>query len=155
MKAGTGTNGVLASGAMTQKIAADRTTNVNATRRSPRPPGKVERKTARSGAPSMLCAHIVSEYAANSDGGVEKARCTYACLARRGAGRHNARLVNALCAWCQKEGRPAFLGEREPFDDPGETHGICAEHRRMLLAQLPSSSFPDVALLLVVAPNET
>ena len=63
--------------------------------------------------------------------------------------------MNALCAWCQTEGRPAFLGEREPFDDPRETHGICPAHRRALLAQLPSSSFPDVALLLVVAPNET
>mgnify|MGYP001610294211 CR=1 FL=1 len=33
-----------------------------------------------------------------------------------------------LCAWCQAEGQPARLGEKEPLADPRETHGICAAH---------------------------
>jgi hypothetical protein len=48
-----------------------------------------------------------------------------------------------------------FLGEREPFDDPGETHGICARHHAELLAELQEG--PAVArtkTLIVVHPRE-
>jgi hypothetical protein len=62
--------------------------------------------------------------------------------------------VKALCSWCQREGRPALLGEREPLDDPRETHGICRRHQLQLLAELPSRSFPGVELLLVVEHGE-
>lgn len=62
--------------------------------------------------------------------------------------------MKVVCAWCRREGRPAILGEREPFDDPGETHGICGRHRRQVLYALPSRSFPEVRLLLVVSPKE-
>jgi len=37
--------------------------------------------------------------------------------------------MKILCAWCLKEGKPALMAEREPLDDPTETHGICPEHR--------------------------
>lgn len=37
--------------------------------------------------------------------------------------------MKLLCAWCEKEGKPALMGEREPLDDPSETHGHCPEHR--------------------------
>lgn len=37
--------------------------------------------------------------------------------------------MKILCAWCLKEGKPSLIGEREPLDDPTETHGICPEHR--------------------------
>jgi hypothetical protein len=60
-----------------------------------------------------------------------------------------------VCAWCRHEGRPAFLGERPPFDDPSETHGICLRHEQAVLARLPSPGFPGVRLLLVVSPGET
>jgi hypothetical protein len=63
--------------------------------------------------------------------------------------------VKVICSWCQREGRPSLLGEREPLDDPGETHGICRRHHLLLLTELPSRSFPDVDLLLVVDPGET
>lgn len=29
-------------------------------------------------------------------------------------------------------GKPALVREKEPFDDPEETHGVCAEHKAML-----------------------
>ncbi|MGQ0670788.1 MAG: hypothetical protein ACT4PO_14155 [Actinomycetota bacterium] len=37
--------------------------------------------------------------------------------------------MKLLCAWCEKEGRPAVLAEVEPKDDPTPTHGMCPEHR--------------------------
>jgi hypothetical protein len=63
--------------------------------------------------------------------------------------------MKALCAWCQSEGRPDYLGEREPFDNPAPTHCICPHHRERLLELLPSRSFPDVELLVIVRPNDT
>ncbi len=62
--------------------------------------------------------------------------------------------LRAFCAWCQREGWPAFLGDREPLDDPGETHGICRRHLQRILEALPSTSFPDVQYLFVIKPSE-
>jgi len=62
--------------------------------------------------------------------------------------------MKVTCAWCQREGQPASLGERAPLDDPAETHGICRRHTLELLDRLPSRSFPGVRLLLVVSPRE-
>lgn len=50
-----------------------------------------------------------------------------------------------------------FLGEREPFDDPGETHGICARHHAELIAELEQSQPPAARrgrTLVVVHPRE-
>ncbi len=58
--------------------------------------------------------------------------------------------MRILCAWCCREGQPGYLGEREPFDNPEPTHGICDRHRAELLESLPSQSFPDAELLIVV-----
>jgi hypothetical protein len=63
--------------------------------------------------------------------------------------------MKVVCAWCVREGKPGDLGEREPLEDPGVTHSICAGHRDQLLEDLPSRSFPDVAVLIVVRPNDT
>jgi hypothetical protein len=63
--------------------------------------------------------------------------------------------MKVSCAWCQREGQPASLGERAPLDDPAETHGICRRHTLDLLDRLPSRSFPGVRLLLVVSPQQT
>lgn len=62
--------------------------------------------------------------------------------------------MKVICAWCQREGRSGFLREREPLDDPSETHGICLRHQRQVVATLPSHTFPDVQLLIVVRPEE-
>ena len=63
--------------------------------------------------------------------------------------------MRAFCAWCQREGGPAFLGEREPLDDASETHGVCRRHLQGILSGLPSHSFPDITYLFVVHPSET
>ena len=44
--------------------------------------------------------------------------------------------MTVICAWCQREGRPAVLRIEEPRDLPLETHGICAAHSVQVLAQL-------------------
>jgi hypothetical protein len=62
--------------------------------------------------------------------------------------------MKVTCAWCQREGEPATLGERAPLDDPAETHGICRRHTLRLLDRLPSRSFPGVRLLFVVSQRE-
>ena len=62
--------------------------------------------------------------------------------------------MRITCAWCQREGEPASLGERAPLDDPAETHGICRRHTLGLLDRLPSRSFPGVRLLFVVSQHE-
>ncbi len=63
--------------------------------------------------------------------------------------------MRVVCPWCAREGRPAFLREAEPLDDPSETHGVCRRHQLEVLAEVPSRSFPGVELLLVVRPRET
>jgi hypothetical protein len=62
--------------------------------------------------------------------------------------------MRVTCAWCQREGEPASLGERAPLDDQAETHGICRRHTLGLLDRLPSRSFPGVRLLFVVSQHE-
>jgi len=60
-----------------------------------------------------------------------------------------------ICAWCRLEGKPGDLGHREPLDNPVSTHGVCAPHKEQLLESLPSRSFPDAELLIVVRRNDT
>jgi hypothetical protein len=63
--------------------------------------------------------------------------------------------MKAVCAWCESEDRPSDLGEREPFYNPATTHCICPDHQQRLLRLLPSKSFPDAEVLLVVRLNDT
>lgn len=35
-----------------------------------------------------------------------------------------------VCAWCEAEGRPAVMGEKEPLEDKSLTHGICPRHEK-------------------------
>lgn len=37
--------------------------------------------------------------------------------------------MKLLCAWCEKEGKPAFIAELEPKDDPAPTHGMAPKRR--------------------------
>jgi len=55
-----------------------------------------------------------------------------------------------LCAWCRRDGESGYLGELEPLDNPGPTHGVCTPHKIQLLESLPSRSFPDAEQLIVV-----
>jgi len=63
--------------------------------------------------------------------------------------------MRVLCAWCCREGLPGYLGEREPLDNSEATHGVCAQHKARLLESLPSQSFPEVQLLIVVHRDGT
>jgi hypothetical protein len=64
-------------------------------------------------------------------------------------------LVRVVCAWCEAERRAAVVSDRSSGEDPIVSHGICRRHEERVLAGLPSVSFPDVSLLIVVAPGET
>lgn len=37
--------------------------------------------------------------------------------------------MTLLCAWCEKEGKPALIAEVEAKDDPRPTHGTYPRHR--------------------------
>jgi hypothetical protein len=63
--------------------------------------------------------------------------------------------MKVVCAWCEREGKRAYLGECEPYDNPATTHGICPRHKEQSLEALPSQSFPDAEMLIVVRPNDT
>ena len=62
--------------------------------------------------------------------------------------------MRIICASCRVEGRSGDLGEKAPFDDRSETHGYCPRHAALLLAALPSLSFPDIELLIVVRRHD-
>jgi hypothetical protein len=40
--------------------------------------------------------------------------------------------MRVICSWCEAEGKPAVVREKEPLDDPEETHGVCSEHKEKL-----------------------
>ena len=63
--------------------------------------------------------------------------------------------MKVVCAWCEREGKRAYLGECEPYDNPATTHGICSRHKEQSLEALPSQSFPEAEMLIVVRPNDT
>ncbi len=48
--------------------------------------------------------------------------------------------MTVVCAWCQRLGRPAVLGEKEPLDMAVITHGICDEHVLMVGAEASPGS---------------
>lgn len=41
-----------------------------------------------------------------------------------------------VCSNCEKEGKPAVLGEKPPFEDRSLTHGICDVHKRVVLDEI-------------------
>lgn len=61
--------------------------------------------------------------------------------------------MKVICAWCEQEGKPSYLGEREPYDNRATTHGICSRHKEEALQALSALSFPDVEMLIVVRRN--
>ncbi len=44
--------------------------------------------------------------------------------------------MELLCAWCEKEAKPALIAEVDPKNDPTPTHGMCPEHRRQVEEEL-------------------
>ncbi len=44
--------------------------------------------------------------------------------------------MKVMCAYCEKDGAPALICEKEPRDNPMITHGICPKHRRELQQEI-------------------
>ena len=63
--------------------------------------------------------------------------------------------MKVVCAWCERGGKPGTWVSGPPFDNPGITHGFCLHHAGQLLESLPSRSFPDARVLIVVPENGT
>jgi hypothetical protein len=49
---------------------------------------------------------------------------------------------------------PAYLGEREPVDNPAETFGVCPRHMVEVLTAPRSRASTNVQLLIVVARGD-
>jgi len=47
--------------------------------------------------------------------------------------------MKIVCSWCRQEGKPELVGEKAPFDDARETHGICIVHRHDVEARWQAS----------------
>jgi hypothetical protein len=47
--------------------------------------------------------------------------------------------MKIVCSWCRQEGKNEFVGEKDPFDDVRETHGICVSHRQEVQARWRAS----------------
>ena len=62
--------------------------------------------------------------------------------------------MRAICAWCRAEGAPADLGEREPLEDPAETHGLCQRHLTQLLGAARPRPSAGLRLLIVVERSD-
>ena len=44
--------------------------------------------------------------------------------------------MKVMCAYCERDGVPALIGEKEPRDNPMITHGICPRHRQELQQEI-------------------
>jgi hypothetical protein len=42
------------------------------------------------------------------------------------------RAMRVICSWCEAEGKPSVVREKEPLNDLEETHGVCPEHKERL-----------------------
>jgi hypothetical protein len=47
--------------------------------------------------------------------------------------------MKIVCSWCRQEGETEIVGEKAPFDDDRETHGICVVHRHAVGARWQAS----------------
>ena len=52
--------------------------------------------------------------------------------------------MGVVCSWCEVEGKPTVVREKEPLDDPDETHGVCPEDKEEL--GYAGNSSPDLSL---------
>ena len=53
--------------------------------------------------------------------------------------------MKVICAWCEREGRQTLIGEAELYDRKMTSHGICRNHKKVLLKQfqqLPNRENP-------------
>lgn len=48
------------------------------------------------------------------------------------------------CANCEKEGKPAFIREKEPYESTMISHGICNAHHAALLLEIAERQRTEV-----------
>jgi hypothetical protein len=58
--------------------------------------------------------------------------------------------MKLICLWCLREGKYGKLVESDLPHDRLSAHRICARHEAQLLVDIPSPSFPEIELLVVV-----
>lgn len=56
--------------------------------------------------------------------------------------------MKIVCAWCERDGKAGYLGDREPLESFATTHGICPAHREQVLEDLPARSYPEVEMVV-------
>ena len=44
--------------------------------------------------------------------------------------------MKVICAWCEQEGRQSLMGEVELYDRQMTSHGICGNHKKVMLKQI-------------------
>ena len=49
---------------------------------------------------------------------------------------HHGIVMKVICAWCEQEGRETLLSEEGLYDPPMPSHGICADHAKVMLKQI-------------------
>lgn len=49
--------------------------------------------------------------------------------------------MTVVCSWCRQEGLGGVVGEKAPFEDRRETHGICPSHRIQVRAGWTEARF--------------
>lgn len=49
--------------------------------------------------------------------------------------------MTVVCSWCRHEGLAGVVGEKAPFEDRRETHGICPSHRIQVRAGWTEAQF--------------
>jgi hypothetical protein len=47
--------------------------------------------------------------------------------------------MKIVCTWCEEEGKPALVGEDEPFDDASVVEGTCRFHHDWFVAQIDAN----------------
>ncbi|MCS6294212.1 MAG: hypothetical protein H8J66_14165 [Nitrospira sp.] len=52
--------------------------------------------------------------------------------------------MTVVCSWCRHEGLAGVFGEKAPFEDRRETHGICPSHRIQVRAGWMEARFGPV-----------
>jgi hypothetical protein len=45
-------------------------------------------------------------------------------------------IMNVICAWCEREGRQTLIGKVELYDRKMTSHGICRNHKKVVLKQI-------------------
>lgn len=52
--------------------------------------------------------------------------------------------MTVVCSWCRHEGSAGVVGEKAPFEDRRETHGICPAHRIQVRAGWTETRFDRI-----------